>query len=87
MFKVEPYKIEKPELLCDACNTQLTENKKANQNSYWVSWGLVCKPCYKEYFEKAVGEGKEKLIREIKEGEDLKKSYLFRPMEIYFEDE
>lgn len=83
---MEPYKIEKPELLCDACNTQLTEKKKANQDSYWVSWGLVCKPCYKEYFSKAVGEGKEKLIREIRKGEDLRKSYLFRPMEIYFED-
>lgn len=83
---MKPYKIEKPELLCDACNTQLTENKKANQDSYWVSWGLVCRPCYKEYFEKAVGEGKEKLIREIKGGENLSKSYLFRPMEVYFED-
>lgn len=84
---MKPYKIEKPELLCDACNEQLTKSKIANQDSYWVSWGLVCKPCYKEYFEKAIGEGKEELIREIKKGEDLSKSYLFRPMEFYFEDE
>ncbi len=84
---MKPYKVEKPELLCDACNKQLAENKVANQDSYWVSWGLVCRPCYKEYFEKAVGEGKEELIREIKKGEDLRKSYLFRPMEIHFEDE
>jgi len=65
----------------------LTENKTANQYSYWASRGLVRRPYYKEYFEKAVREGKEKLIREIKKGEDLRKSYLFRPMEIHFEDE
>lgn len=87
VFDMKPYKIEKPDLLYDACNTQLTENKIANQDSYWVGWGLVCKPCYRESFEKAIGEGKEELIREIKKDEDLRKSYLFRPMEIHFEDE
>ena len=78
---VKPLVMGVPEgtpFVCDACNVQLTDNRKiAIADSYQTSWGLVCVKCYDETFRpdiedvKSPDHGAVRLIRAWKTGEDL----------------
>ena len=67
--------------LCDICNKQTTdENFIATCDQKWFEGWLYCDDCLNRYPK---GNGG-KLIMDIKEGDDLSKTDLARPIEMEF---
>jgi hypothetical protein len=71
----ERTEIPKDCLLCDTCNTVLTDDKFiATEDSAWHQGWLYCTPCQVKYTPSMP------LILAIKKGDDLSQTDLARPM-------
>lgn len=73
--------IPKDCLLCDSCNTQLSDgNFVALEDCVWYTSDLVCENCDHKYeYGKSY-----KVVRNIRKGDDLSKTDLALPMVMEF---
>lgn len=75
--------IEKDCVVCDSCNTQLSdENFIASDDSVWYAGDLICEDCDKKY---EYGKSGYEVIRVIKKGDDLSKTDLAKPIIMEFD--
>ena len=81
-FIMEQTIIPKDCVVCDSCNTQLSDgNFIASADSVWYTGDLICEDCDRKY---EYGKSYQ-VVRVIKKGDDLSKTDLAKPIIMEFD--